>query len=93
MAKPVHKDDPKRTSRDTPKRETQTSFEDHPEAGPMMRAARAIESMAWETETIARAYDGIKADVQTARENGATWQQIGDALGITRSAAQQYYGR
>lgn len=93
MTKAVQKNDPTRTSRDTPTRETQTSFEDHPEQGPMTRAAKAIESMAWETETIARAYAGIAIDVRTARENGATWQQIGDALGITRSAAQQYYGR
>ena len=76
----------------TTKREIQTNFEDHPDQGPMMRAAKAIERITYETETIERAHAGIILDVQTARENGATWQQIGDALGVTRSAAQQYYG-
>jgi predicted transcriptional regulator len=32
-------------------------------------------------------------DVASLRTAGATWLQIGNALGVTRSAAQQYYGR
>jgi hypothetical protein len=30
--------------------------------------------------------------VARARANGATWKQIGDALAITKQAAQQRYG-
>lgn len=30
--------------------------------------------------------------VHAARKSGATWQQIGDALGISRQGAQQQYG-
>jgi len=30
--------------------------------------------------------------VDLARRDGATWADIGEALGITRQAAQQYYG-
>ena len=33
----------------------------------------------------------IKAEARAAREARATWQQIGDALGITRQAAQIRY--
>lgn len=29
----------------------------------------------------------------TAREAGASWTQIGDALGVSRQAAQQRFGR
>lgn len=31
--------------------------------------------------------------VTRARANGATWQQVGDALAITKQAAQQRYGK
>ncbi|WP_346845227.1 hypothetical protein [uncultured Rothia sp.] len=31
--------------------------------------------------------------VQQARQNGATWQQIGDAIGITKQAASQRFHR
>lgn len=37
--------------------------------------------------------DAIVRDlVREARDNGSTWQEIGDALGVTRQAAQQRYG-
>lgn len=36
---------------------------------------------------------GIEQHVQRARVAGATWEQIGDALAITKQAAQQRYGR
>jgi len=35
----------------------------------------------------------IAHEVGEARANGATWEQIGDALAITKQAAQQRYGR
>jgi hypothetical protein len=37
--------------------------------------------------------DGLRAHVSMAREAGSTWQQVGDALGVTKQAAQQRYGR
>lgn len=41
----------------------------------------------------ARAIDcAIAAEVVVARANGASWQQIGDALGTTRQNAQKRYG-
>jgi hypothetical protein len=33
------------------------------------------------------------AQVRSARKSGWTWQQIGDALGITRQAVHKKYGR
>lgn len=41
----------------------------------------------------AAADDVVRAVVQQARQNGATWQVIGDALGVSRQAAFQRYGR
>ena len=37
--------------------------------------------------------DVVRAVVQQARERGATWQTIGDALGVSRQAAFQRYGK
>jgi hypothetical protein len=34
----------------------------------------------------------LDAAVQTARAAGATWQQIGDAAGLTKQAAHQRWG-
>ncbi|WP_062436921.1 DUF3887 domain-containing protein [Herbidospora daliensis] len=41
----------------------------------------------------AAADDVVRAVVQQARQSGATWQVIGDALGVTRQAAFQRYGK
>ena len=41
----------------------------------------------------AAADDVVRAVVQQARQNGATWQVIGDALGVSRQAAFQRYGK
>jgi len=35
----------------------------------------------------------MPALVKTARQEGATWEDIGRELGVTRSAAQQRFGR
>lgn len=35
----------------------------------------------------------LASQVQEARSTGATWTQIGDALGITRQGARQRWGR
>ncbi|MGW5875913.1 DUF3887 domain-containing protein [Nocardiopsis terrae] len=37
--------------------------------------------------------DVVRAVVQQARRNGATWQTVGDALGVSRQAAFQRYGK
>lgn len=34
----------------------------------------------------------LQARVDAARRHGRTWQEIGDALGVSRQAAQQKYG-
>jgi Protein of unknown function (DUF3887) len=41
----------------------------------------------------AAADEVVRAVVRQARDNGATWQVVGDALGVTRQAAFQRYGR
>jgi hypothetical protein len=73
-------------------RETQTSFEDHPDAGSMMQAAMAVQMIVGISDEIRKSYADLKREVDKARANGVSWQKIGDALGVTRSAAQQYYG-
>ncbi|WP_249044949.1 DUF3887 domain-containing protein, partial [Pseudonocardia autotrophica] len=37
--------------------------------------------------------DVVRVVVQQAREGGATWQVVGDALGVSRQAAFQRYGK
>ncbi len=37
--------------------------------------------------------DVVRAVVRQARRNGATWQVVGDALGVSRQAAFQRYGK
>jgi hypothetical protein len=62
--------------------------------------------MAWQNETrqplaalrnsvaIIQAFtDDLPIFVNAARRSGATWEQIGDALGVSRQAAQQRYGQ
>ncbi|WP_034488280.1 hypothetical protein [Actinomadura oligospora] len=44
-------------------------------------------------EAVRRAEDHLRGTVGTARSSGLTWQEIGDALGITRQAAFQRFGR
>lgn len=41
----------------------------------------------------AAADDVVRAVVQQARHHGVTWQAVGDALGVSRQAAFQRYGR
>ena len=36
--------------------------------------------------------DRVRVTVQELRQAGASWTVIGDALGVTRSAAQKRYG-
>lgn len=41
----------------------------------------------------AAADEVVRAVVRQAREDGATWQVVGDALGVTRQAAFQRFGK
>jgi chromosome condensin MukBEF MukE localization factor len=44
-------------------------------------------------DTERRRLDGrIRVSVQELRQRGASWTVVGDALGVTRSAAQKRYG-
>jgi hypothetical protein len=49
-----------------------------------LRAALALHRLAERVEA---------SKVAAAREQGWTWQQIGDALGVTRQSAHLKYGR
>lgn len=61
----------------------------------------AVERLAAKTEPLGRlavlshvqrhALDATRLSVQEARTNGATWAQIGAALGVSAQAAQQRY--
>jgi hypothetical protein len=56
-----------------------TNRQDYPDA---LAAARRLAETATSTLT---------TTVVAAKEHGATWQHIGDELGVTRQAAQQRY--
>lgn len=45
------------------------------------------------TEAQANIEAATIAEIRVWREAGATWQQVGDALGVTRQAAQQRFRR
>jgi hypothetical protein len=48
-----------------------------------VKAVRMLETFAEQRKEVV---------IYEARKNGATWQQIADALGITRQAAQKRWG-
>lgn len=54
-----------------------------PDIAEVLDAARAVE----------RAKDLLQQRVDDARENGHTWQTIGDALGMSRQAAHERFTR
>jgi hypothetical protein len=60
---------------------TETAMRD-PSAG--LRAALALHRLAERTEA---------HQVATARNKGWSWQQIGDALGVTRQSVHVKYGK
>jgi DNA-directed RNA polymerase specialized sigma24 family protein len=74
------------------KRETQTSFEEHPDAGEMMLAAMTVARISQTREELKSLQSIQREAVAQARHNGVSWQTIANALGVTRSAAQQHYG-
>lgn len=57
-----------------------------------MEKAPATQRLGAKAARLAAAEKDLRASVQRARDEGATWQEIGDALGITRQAAQQRFG-
>ena len=77
----------------TTKREVQTSFSDSPDANEAYKQAELLQRV-WEDQLeVEFRQTRIAETVKELRAANATWQQIGNALGVTRSAAQQYYGR
>ncbi len=63
-------------------------------------AARVLTQDADWTDAVKRAVliqsaadDVVRTVVQQARQHGATWQVVGDALGVSRQAAFQRYGK
>lgn len=52
---------------------------------------RVLASIKRRTQRIRAAQDDLEAAVRKARATGCTWAQIGDALGTTRSAAEQRF--
>jgi pyrroloquinoline quinone (PQQ) biosynthesis protein C len=76
----------------TRKREVQTSFSDSPDADQAFKQAELLQRV-WDDQLEVEWRQARMAeDVASLRTAGATWLQIGNALGVTRSAAQQYYG-
>lgn len=77
---------------------TQTIYELHtgPSQGPRRVVPTVNELNRLEALRVAHAIafavqDVLPALVEAARSQGATWQQIGDALGTTREAAWQRF--
>lgn len=56
---------------------TRSTLEALGDAGAMLAGAEAL----------------VRARVESARRHEHTWAEIGDALGVTRQAAQQRYGQ
>jgi hypothetical protein len=77
----------------TRKREVQTSFSDSPDADQAFKQAELLQRVWADQLEVEWRQARMAEDVASLRTAGATWLQIGNALGVTRSAAQQYYGR
>lgn len=52
----------------------------------------ALDVRTW-SDLIEHVEHELHAAVGRARAAGATWQDIGDALGVTRASAQQRFGK
>ncbi|GLU50299.1 hypothetical protein Nans01_46500 [Nocardiopsis ansamitocini] len=52
-----------------------------------------VDSIGHAVNIRAAADDVVRAVVQQARQDGVTWQVVGDALGVSRQAAFQRYGK
>lgn len=55
-------------------------------------ATPALDALRSAKATIDSETDRLRPLVAEARHRGASWQQVGDALGMTRQAAHERYG-
>lgn len=73
-----------------------TTSTNEPETDPMMIAAEALATIRQNRAVLYLLTEQINTEqeeqVAIARTHGATWQEVGNALRITRSAAQKRYG-
>jgi hypothetical protein len=60
---------------------------------PPLTAAEALELLALGEVIIRKAGYGRQLDVRSARATGASWAQIGDALGVSRQSAWEAHNR
>jgi hypothetical protein len=56
-------------------------------------AATPLDAVAAALRTVRSAEDDLRAAVESARSAGRSWAEIGDALGTSRQAAFQRFGR
>ncbi len=56
------------------------------------RLARPLTDIVMRKDQLDVATINLDAAVWRAKAEGATWEEIGDSLGITRQAAQQRFG-
>jgi DNA-directed RNA polymerase specialized sigma24 family protein len=61
--------------------------------GTTMEAAAALSEVQQYERMMERLSDSQAAEVARARKAGASWSQIGAALGISKQAAQKRYDR
>jgi hypothetical protein len=55
---------------------------------------KAMLDQVWDDRaTYLEAQRQLWAAVRAARDNGVTWEQLGDLLGVSRSAAQQRFSK
>lgn len=59
---------------------------------PGAKKATAVQRVRDDARRLERVESDLRAAVCRARDEGATWQELGDALGISRQAAQQRFG-
>lgn len=60
---------------------------------PARGAETALDEIALQGAVVAKASELLVKDVVYARKLGRSWAEIGQALGVSKQAAQQRYGR
>ncbi len=55
-------------------------------------ASTGLERLRCLAEARTAVEDELRGQVADLRASGATWREVGEALGVSRSAAQQRYG-